>query len=157
MKRALLAAIVTAALPTAALAQTCASPISLHPQNPGTTFSGTTCGGQAGIPLGGAVQAHPSVVYQFTYNNNEAGGIVLTGTEREVVIATDCNSAPLTGVAAGPAPLNIAGVPGITNGQNYLLIVTSDAGLPTTTPPRCGDFSVTYAALPVSLQSFSVE
>lgn len=157
MKRALLAAIVTAAaLPVTVFAQTCANPISLHPQGQNVTFSGTTCGGQAGIPLGGAVQAHPSVVYQFTYNNNEIGGITISGAEREVVIATDCNSAPLTGGAVG-GTLNLPGTPGITNGQNYLLIVTSDAGLPTTTPPRCGDFTVGYVALPVSLQSFSVE
>lgn len=156
MKRALLAAIVMAALPVAAFAQTCESPTSLHPQVGPQSFTGTTCGGQSGIPLGGAVAAHPSVVYQFTYNNSEAGNITLTGAEREIVIAANCTSAPLTGVAPG-GTLNLQGVPGITNGQNYLLIVTSDSGLPTTSPPRCGEFSWGYTALPVALQSFSVE
>lgn len=155
MKRALLAAIVMAALPVAAFAQTCESPTSLHPQTPLRTFTGTTCGGQAGIPLGGAVAAHPSVVFQFTYNNSETGPVTVEGSEREVVVAASCTSAPLGGAAPG-VPLNIESM-GLQNGQNYLLIVTSDSGLPTTTPPRCGDFSVTYTALPVSLQSFSVE
>lgn len=155
MKRALLAAIVMAALPVAAFAQTCESPTSLHPQIPGSTLTGTTCGGQAGIPLGGAVAAHPSVVYQFTYNNSETGPITVTGSEREIVVAANCTSAPLGGGAPG-VPLNVESM-GLQNGQNYLLIVTSDSGLPTTSPPRCGDFSMTYTALPVSLQSFSVE
>lgn len=156
MKRALLAAIVMAGLPAAALAQTCESPISLHPQEENRTFSGTTCGGQAGIPLGGAVATHPSVVYQFTYNNNAQGPIRVEGSEREIVIAANCSSPPITGAAPGVDIANI-GAHGLTNGTNYLLIVTSDAGLATTTPPRCGDFSVTYTSLPVSLQSFSVE
>ncbi|WP_150132002.1 hypothetical protein [Dokdonella koreensis] len=155
MKRALLAALVMAGLPMAAFAQTCETPTSLHPQVPNRTLTGTTCGGQSGIPLGGAVAAHPSVVYQFTYNNSETGPITVTGAEREIVVAASCSSPPMGGGAPG-VPLNIQSM-GLQNGTNYLLIVTSDSGLPTTTPPRCGDFSVTYTALPVSLQSFSVE
>lgn len=156
MKRALLAAMVLAGLPMAAFAQTCESPISLHPQTPGRTITGTTCGGTSGIPLGGAVATHPSVVYQFTYNNSESGPISVTGAEREIVIAANCTSAPITGGAPGVNIGNIGGL-GLQNGTNYLLIVTSDSGLAVTDPPRCGDFSVTYTALPVSLQSFSVE
>ncbi|PZQ13534.1 MAG: hypothetical protein DI564_11635 [Rhodanobacter denitrificans] len=95
------------------------------------------------------------MVYQFTYNNSETGPITVTGAEREIVVTANCSAAPLGGGAPG-VPLDV-GAMGLQNGQNYLLIVTSDSGLPATTPPRCGDFSVTYTALPVSLQSFSVE
>lgn len=162
MKRALLTALVLAALPAAAFAQTCASPISMHApdaaspaggQVPGRVYSGdTTTGTQIGINLAGVILAHPSIVYSFTANN-ESGNVVLTGTDRVVVIAESCTASPL---AIGDSN-NPMAVPSLTDGQNYLLIVSTSPGLPVTNPPTGGPYTVTIPVLPVSLQSFSVE
>lgn len=157
MKRALLAIVVAAAFPAAAFAGTCAAPTSLHPQIPNGTISGTTCDQEPpGIFLGGAVTRHPSAIYQFTYNNNAAGPLnVTTGNNIEVVIATSCESAPIAGFASG-VPVDVGSI-GLTNGTNYLMIVSTDNGIEPTNPPTCGPFTATYVDLPVSLQSFSVE
>ncbi|WP_440221813.1 hypothetical protein ACQQ2N_11990 [Dokdonella sp. MW10] len=159
MKRPLLATLALSMFaPVVAFAGTCAAPTSLQ-QSPNGTVAGTTCGGQAGIPLGGAVATHPSQVYSFRYNpagpNGAAGPVTITGAEREVVIAQDCSSPPLGGAAPG-VPVNIESM-GLTAGANYIMVVTSDSGLAVTDPPRCGAFSMTWTTLPVTLQGFSVE
>ncbi len=55
----------TVLAPSAAFAQTCASPLPL--ESPNSSVTGTTCGGEAGIPLGGTVAPHPARVYSFSY------------------------------------------------------------------------------------------
>lgn len=123
-----------------------------------TPVSGTTCGGVAGINLGGAVLGHPSVIYRFTYQNVGAPNpnlITVTGAEREFAVATNCTSAPVGGGAPGvPFDINNSG---LVAGTQYFVFVTSDPGLPVTAPPRCGDFSLSPQVLPVELQSFSVD
>ncbi len=159
MKRPVLFALAFSMLaPAAAFAQTCASPIALD-QVPNGSLTGTTCGGQAGIPLGGAVAPHPSLVYTFVYNpagpNGAAGPMTATTAEREIVIAADCNSPPIGGFAPG-VPVNVESL-GLTAGQTYHMIITSDSGLAVTDPPRCGPFTINWTTLPVSLQNFSVD
>lgn len=155
MKRPILASLIlSAVLPAAAFAGTCDAPTPLNQTAPGA-ISGTTCGGQIGIPLGGAVAPHPNQVYSFRYNNNATGALTVTGTDREVVITAGCTSPPITAFAPG-VDANI-GTAGLTNGTTYLMIVGSDSGQPVTDPPRCGEFNVTWQQLPVTLQGFSVE
>lgn len=159
MKRPLLATLAFSMLaPAIAFAGTCAAPTVLN-QVPGGTEAGTTCGGQSGIPLGGAVAPHPAQVYSFRYNpagpDGAAGALNITGAEREVVIAADCSSPPIGGFAPG-VQVNVESL-GLTAGQNYIMVVTSDSGLAVTDPPRCGQFSFNWVSLPVSLQSFSVD
>ncbi len=162
MKRALLTALVLAALPAAAFAQTCASPISMHApdaaspeggQVPGRVYVGdTTTGSEIGINLAGVILSHPSVVYRFTANN-ASGSFVVTGTDRVVVIAENCTSNPL---AIGDSN-NPMAMPALNNGQNYLFIVSTSPGLPPTNPPTGGPYTFTIPFVPVSLQSFSIE
>jgi hypothetical protein len=159
MKLALLSTLAASVFaPAIAFAGTCAAPTALQ-QVPGGSLSGTTCGGQAGIPLGGAVAPHPSLVYTFRYNpagpDGATGAMTVAGAEREVVIAQDCSSPPIGGFAPG-VNVNVESL-GLTAGNTYYLIITTDSGLAVTDPPRCGAFTMNWASLPVSLQNFSVD
>lgn len=159
MKRPLLATLVLSMFaPAIVFAGTCAAPTVLN-QQPNGVETGTTCGGQAGIPLGGAVAPHPAQVYTFRYNpagpDGAQGALTAVGAEREIVIAQDCSSPPIGGFAPG-VPVNIEGL-GLTAGQTYTMIVTSDSGLAVTDPPRCGAFEFRWVTLPVALQNFSVD
>ncbi|MCW5568108.1 MAG: hypothetical protein KIS84_07755, partial [Dokdonella sp.] len=102
---------------------------------------------------------HPSLVYTFRYNpagaNGAAGALTAVGAEREIVIADNCTSPPIGGFAPG-VPVNIESL-GLTAGNTYTLVITSDSGLAVTDPPRCGPFTINWVTLPVSLQNFSVE
>jgi hypothetical protein len=40
---------------------------------------------------------------------------------------------------------------------DWLLVVSTDPGLPVTAPPTCGAFGTTAGVLPVALQNFTVE
>ena len=154
MKKVLIASIALClAVPALAMAGTCASPTPIN-QAPNGTFSGTTCGGEVGIPFGGAVSPHPSNVFSFVYNNG-AGNLTVVGAEREVIIGTTCAALPLGGFAPG-VPVNVNSL-GLTNGATYIMAVGSDSGLPVTDPPRCGTFDVSFGTLPVQLKNFSVE
>lgn len=156
MKRPLIVSLALSLLvPAVAFAGTCANPTPLSPRTDPGSLSGTTCGGEAGIPLGGAVAPHPAQIYSFVYNNNASGALTVTGAEREVIVAASCTTLPLGGFAPG-VNADVGGM-GLTNGQTYLLIVGTDSGLPTTQPPRCGTFDMNWVALPVSLQNFSVD
>lgn len=132
---------------------TCADPEPLYSI---TNDSGTTCGGQAGINLGGTIFVHPSKVYKIHINSNGPHGhqtnIRLFGANREAAIAIDCSSSPLV-IGAATMPLDVST---LADG-NYLLVVTTDPGMPATDPVTCGDFVVDAAILPVSLQNFSVD
>ena len=161
MKRPLIASLALCLMvPAVAMAGggTCANPTPLV-QVPNGTEASSTCGGQIGIPLGGAPSIHPAQVYSFRYNpagaNGAAGAFTITGAEREVVVAADCSSGPIGGFAPG-VPVNVESL-GLTAGQTYILVVGSDSGLPVTDPPRCGAYSFNWVTLPVSLQNFSVD
>jgi hypothetical protein len=154
MKYNLLASLaISLAIPAVAFAGTCAAPTPIN-QAPNSTFSGTTCGGEVGIPFGGAVSPHPSNVFSFVYNSG-AGNLTVVGAEREVIIAASCATLPLGGFAPG-VPVDVSTL-GLTNGTTYIMAVGSDSGLPVTAPPRCGNFDVSFVTLPVELQNFSVE
>lgn len=148
-----------------AFAQTCASPTPIPPKAGGSYpvphLAGTTCGGTVGLNLGGVVYSHPSVVYSFVANAAAAAAastITFSGTgseNREMSLVTSCTSAPIN-IAAPGVPMQIpAGQ--LVSGTTYLLVVSSDSGLPPQ-PQQCGPFSVsTTGTLPVALQNYSVE
>jgi len=121
-----------------------------------SNVSGSTCGGEVGINMGGAVYGHPSKVYKFHINHAGPGGtpttITIGGTNREASVTSSCSVAP---VAAGAGTLAID-ANALTDGD-WLLVVSTDPGLPVTDPPTCGDFSVEAGVLPVSLQTFTVQ
>lgn len=153
-------------LSASAFAQTCASPLAVPPKAGGAYpiphLTGTTCGGTPGLNLGGVIYAQPSVVYSFVANAAAAAtGATITvsaagSTNRELGLVTSCSTAPFA-IGAEGFPMVIA--PGaLTAGTTYLLIVTSDSGLPPPPPVVCGPYSLsTVGTLPVSLQGFSVE
>ncbi|HJU38106.1 MAG TPA: hypothetical protein VJ724_00940 [Tahibacter sp.] len=150
MKRILVTMLLCGFMPVAAYAGTCAAPTPIFS---GQTINESTCGGEAGINMGGTIYGHPSQVYSFTANN-AAGAFTLTGTDREMSVTTSCTSAPIASGAPG-VPIN-ASV--LVNGTSYLLIVSTDPSIPLANPPVCGAASTVLPnPLPVSLQKFSVE
>ncbi|MEO6104727.1 MAG: hypothetical protein ABIP44_13955 [Pseudoxanthomonas sp.] len=157
MKNALLSLTAVAALGVSAvsLAQTCASPL---PIQSNSNKTGTTCGGTPGLNLGGTIYPHPSIVYSFVAQN-AAAAITFNAAgspDREMSLVTACNTAPIfIGFNGGPLVIPPAT---LTNGTTYLLVISTDPGLPPANPPLCGPYNVTVAGtLPVSLQGFSVE
>lgn len=153
---ALLAAALLA--PSVVFAQVCTpTTVPTTPIASNQTINGaTTCGGQAGLNLGGTIYPHPSAVYEFVAQNANANIVISGGTDVEMSLVTGCTSAPLyIGFVGGPLV-----IPGgaLTNGTKYFLVVTKDPSLPATTPPTCGAFNLAVnGILPVSLQNFSVE
>lgn len=132
---------------------TCADPLPLVSH---TEHSGTTCGGEIGINLGGTIFGHPSTVYSFVAEG-ATGNIVLSGTDREMALTTSCTSAPVPGaIGASGLPLSLDAA-NLQDGQTYLLVVSTDPSIDPTVPPICGDFMVRPDTLPVELQSFSVD
>ena len=133
---------------------TCASPAPLASLS--NDASGDTCGGEAGINMGGSVYGHPSRVYSFHVNHAGPGGtpttITLTGTSREASVTSSCTAAP-TAVGAPGLPIDVNA---LADGD-WLLVVSTDPSLPVTTPPTCGAYTVTAGVLPVALQNFTVE
>lgn len=145
------------AFSAASFAQTCASPLPIGPKVGGNhpPLSGTTCGGTAGLNLGGTIYPHPSIVYSFVAQNASASLTFGADPNREMSLVANCASAPITFGAPG-FPMVVA--PGtLIDGTTYLVIVSSDSGLPPA-PPICGPYNVVITGtLPVSLQNFSVE
>lgn len=129
-------------------AQTCASPLPLISNN---THTGTTCGGQVGIDLGGIPLVHPSIVFSFVAEG--ASGSIETSGDATIsaVIAPDCSTAPF--LIGNSIPL---GGGELVDGETYLFIVTSEE-LSAPDPQICGEFNVVTGTLPVELQSFSVD
>ena len=157
MKKILLMGSLAFLTPVAAHANggaTCASPVPLASLS--SDASGNTCGGEAGINMGGSVYGHPSRVYSFHINHAGPGGpttnITLTGTNREASVTDSCTNAPVAVAAPG---LDID-VNALADGD-WLLVVSTDPSLPVTKPPTCGAYTVTAFVLPVALQSFKVE
>lgn len=146
--------------PTTAGAGTCASPFS--PDQSLTNYSGSTCGGDIGINLGGSVLGHPSVVFSFVFQDDDTDDgvngddlITLTGTDKVIALATSCTvGASAIGQTGTPINLDTAG---LTDGTTYLAIVSTNPSLPVTDPPTCGDFTMDNDTLPVDLQKASVE
>ena len=137
--------------PMLANAGTCAAPTQLASN---ATVSDTTCGGEIGINMGGTIYGHPSNVYSVTINHavDPLGPITLTGGNREMALAPNCNTAP---VAIGAPGLDIHLI-SIADGS-YVLVVSTDPSIPPTNPPACGTFDLWSGFLPVVLQSFAVE
>lgn len=155
MIKALLIGGLAALAPMTAFADggTCASPAPLASM---ASDNGSTCGGEIGINMGGTVYGHPSKVYSFHINPTGPDGtpttIALTGSNREASVTTSCTTAPTLAGAPG-APIDVSG---LAEGD-YLLVVSTDPGLPVTDPPTCGDFGVQAGVLPVTVTNFSVE
>ncbi len=129
-----------------AIAQTCDSPL---PLTSNTALSGTTCGGQTGIDLGGVPLVHPAVVHSFVAQG--ASGTIDTSGDATIsaLLTTDCSEAPSD---AG----NSISLDGLVDGTTYLLIVTSE-NLSAPDPQICGAYTVSPDTLPVELQSFTVD
>lgn len=149
MKTNVLSAVLTAGLLTAsagAFAGTCASPTPLLSNE---TVTGTTCGGEGGVDLGGVPLVHPVVVYSFVAEG--AAGTIETSGDPTIsaLIAPDCSTAPI--LAGNSIPLD-----SLVDGESYLFIVTSEE-LSAPNPQICGAYNVTTGTLPVELQSFSVD
>ena len=148
MKNALLTltAIAAMSLSAVSFAQTCASPLPIKSNSSypnASSPTATTCGGQAGLNLGGTIYPHPSVVYSFVAQSANAT-ITITGTDREMSLVSSC--------AGGPMVVN-----SLTNGTTYYVVVSTDPSIPTP-PIQCGAYTLAVAGtLPVSLQGFSVE
>lgn len=156
MKNTLLAGALALCITSTAFAGTCASPTPLASNS--SVPSGSTCGGEVGINMGGTIYAHPSQVYSVHINHqgpdgDPLGKIVLTGTNREASLTTSCSVAPIQVAAPGVIDIDANT---LANGD-YLLVVSTDPSLPVTDPPTCGDFTVTAGTLPVALQNFTVE
>lgn len=155
MKVAALSAFLMLACAPMAYAQTCASPTALASN---TVVNGNTCGGEIGINMGGVIFGHPSVVYSFTWTDQgvDPNIIDLTGTNMAFVVGPDCTQAPIAFGGPGVGPLDLTAA-GFVDGQSYVLVVSTDPGLPVTDPPTCGDFVLSPGTLPVSLQNFTVQ
>ena len=157
MKNALLTltAIAAMSLSAVSFAQTCASPLPIKSNSSypnASSPTATTCGGQAGLNLGGTIYPHPSVVYSFVAQSANAT-ITITGTDREMSLVSSCAQAPIAiGFVGGPMVVN-----SLTNGTTYYVVVSTDPSIPTP-PIQCGAYTLAVAGtLPVSLQGFSVE
>lgn len=155
MKNILLIGGLALLAPMIANAGTCADPTPLLSNTPA---SGTTCGGEVGINMGGTVYGHPSQVYSVHINRAGPGGsnlgpIVLGTATREASLTTSCTQAPIAVAAAGAVDMDLTNV---ADGD-YLLVVSTDPSIPPANPPVCGDFQITPNVLPVELKTFSVE
>lgn len=138
-------------------AGTCADP---YTDLSNVTFTGgSTCGGEIGINMGGAVLPHPSVVFTFTYQDDSGAGnepdqIQVTGSNMNAIVATSCTTAPVGGAAVG-IPFDMDAT--LVDGQTYFVAVTTDPSVPVTDPPTCADYTMANDTLPVELQKASVE
>lgn len=158
MKLRSLAILAALTFPGFAFAQTCApTTVPTSPISSDSSLLGqTTCGGQAGLDLGGTIYSHPSKVYEFVAQGANATITFGANADREMSLVTGCTSAPLfIGFVGGPLVIP----PGsLTDGTKYYLVVSTDPSIPTANPPVCGSFDlVVNGRLPVALQKFSVE
>lgn len=141
------------ACPLVASAGTCEAPTPALTSN--STPSGSTCGGTAGINMGGTVYPHPSQVFSF-HKSAGATNIAVAGGNREMSVVASCMSA-----GQGPAPLVVgfpggpADISGLADGD-YVLVVSTDPSIAVTNPPQCGNYDLTVGTLPVTLQKFDV-
>ena len=128
---------------------TCAAPTPLLSNS---TVSGTTCGGEIGINMGGTIYVHPSSVFSLHLDHvNDPNKISIHGEHREMALTASCATAP---IAIGAPGLDIDGSE-IPSGD-YLVIVSTDPSIPATNPPTCGAFDLNILS-PVTLQSFVVD
>jgi hypothetical protein len=104
--------------------------------------------------MGGTPSPQNDVVYSFVAEGANAtitmGG---AGTGAVFLLPSPC------GVGTDPIALGAPGVPmavnGLTDGQTYYVVATSDPGSPGAT---CGPYTLDVTGtLPVELQSFTVE
>lgn len=155
MKRALIAAALTAFVGTA-VAQDCAAPLVITSQG-GTADSveGDTCAAGNPLPgMGGTPSPHNDVVYSFVAETAEAT-IAMGGAGTGAVFLLPSPCAVGTDPIAIGAPGGDMPVTGLTDGQTYYVVATSDPGTPAAT---CGAFTLDVTGqLPVELQNFSVE
>lgn len=137
-------------------AGTCDSPYAMQSN---TSYTVDTCGGPAGIPMGGATLPHQSVIFSFTYHADadapNPNQITVSGTNMNVVLGPDCESFPVGGAAEG-IPFDLTT---LTEGQTYVAIVTTDpsVAVPDDGPLCSSATTATTGALPVELSKFSVD
>lgn len=134
-------------------AQTCDSPYTGLESH--TPLVASTCGGQIGIDLGGAIYPHPSHISSFVWEDGSPAVMTLEGTNMEFGIMSNCSSAAHA-VGAPGIPIDLETI-GLVDGNTYLVIVSTDPGIDPTDPPTCGDFTLNPQHLPVELQSFSID
>lgn len=149
------AVVLLAGSPAIVHAQSCASPLAMPSD---MVVTGSTCTGNAGLSMGGATIPHQYIVYEFTYQDDAGAGaepdaIVVDSTaDINAIVATSCTDAPVGGAAVG---IDYS-VEGLTEGQNYVVVVTTDPSIPVgASGPVCDDFQLTVNTLPVELQGFS--
>jgi hypothetical protein len=133
-------------------AQTCAAPLPIA----AGAFAGDTCTAANTLPsYGGTVSPQNEVIYSFVAQNAN-GTITISGAipgGAVFLMPSPCSS------STDPIDFGFVGTPltleGLTNGQTYYVIVTSDPGGPNT---ACGAYSLAVTpTLPVELQNFSVD
>jgi hypothetical protein len=135
-------------------AQTCATPLPIAAGN----VAGDTCTAPNSLPsYGGTVSPQNEIVYSFVAQGAN-GTIDITGAipgGAVFLMPSPCSS------STDPIDFGFTGVPltladaGLTNGQTYYVIVTTDPGGPNT---ACGAFNLAVTpTLPVELQNFSVD
>ncbi|WP_313913033.1 hypothetical protein [Tahibacter sp.] len=141
-------------------AQTCASPLPLISS---AAISGDTCTATNSLPsYGGTTSAQNEIVYSFVAGPTppgfgpmvigQTGGFVATAAVVFLLPACTASTDPIAFGFPG-SPMNLDAT-GMTPGQRYYVVVTADPGGPNT---GCGQFSLVYGYLPVSLQKFSVD
>ncbi|HET8898167.1 MAG TPA: hypothetical protein VFN09_05270 [Rhodanobacteraceae bacterium] len=156
MKTKLLSALLISAIAPAAFAGTCASPTAIATPTP-STVTGTTCGGDMGINLGGTILSNPTQVYSFVWHDTGTTPNILhlnSGANIEIDIANNCTDAPFA-VGANLLDLDWT-TAGMVDGQTYLMFVTIDPSIQPHNASQCGTFDIAPGTLPVELSKFSV-
>ncbi|MBX3726318.1 MAG: hypothetical protein KF823_10400 [Xanthomonadales bacterium] len=151
MKRVLFASIALA-FGANAMANTCAAPLPIA----GGTINGDTCTAPNSLPsYGGTVSPQREVVYSFVAQDAN-GSVAISGPIPDgavFLMPSPCSS------STDPIAFGFAGTPmavtGLTNGQTYYVIVTTDPGGPN---DACGAYTLNVTPqLPVELQSFTID
>lgn len=127
------------------------------------TYSGSTCDGVAGVPLGAGGTRWPTVAFTFTAQD-AAGSFTLAADEGMEfrVFANACGSGDpaVSGYVTAGELLHVPPtVGGLADGTDYVMILTMDSTMDPPNPDDilCGDYTLTTPTLPVELQSFSVD
>jgi hypothetical protein len=143
-------------------AQDCASPLQITSEGgPAAVVNGDLCTATNSLPgYGGTPSPQNEIVYSFTAQGANATINLTQGAEGTwnsqvatiFLMPSPCSSAT-DPIALGFPGTDMA-VNGLTDGQQYFVIVTADPAAPAAT---CGTFTASVTGtLPVTLQSFTV-
>lgn len=128
-----------------------------------TSYSGTTCSGVSGVPLGAGGTRWPTVAFTFTARS--AWGAFQLDADDGMefrIFANACGAGDpyVSGYVNAGELLHIpADVEVLPDDTDFIMILTMDSTIDPLSPDEvlCGDFTITTPFLPVELQSFSVE